>query len=69
MVVARMVTRRTLAGAPPQAFVGAIPVTTIAEFLAQNHISYETAPAAEEWSDSELLARARRFVARINCIL
>jgi hypothetical protein len=64
-----MVTRRALVGVPPQVFVGAIPVTTIAEFLVQNHVSYETAPAAEEWSDSELLTRARRFVARVNCTL
>jgi S1-C subfamily serine protease len=69
MVVARMVARRAPGGAPSQMFVGAIPTTTIADFLALHHIRYETAPAAQEWTDSEVLTRARQFVARVDCTL
>jgi S1-C subfamily serine protease len=70
MVAARITARRTLPGAnQQQSFVGAVPISTIAAFLALNGVRYETAPASEEWTDRELLSQARRFVARVNCTL
>jgi S1-C subfamily serine protease len=70
MVVARIVARRTLPGAEqPRSFVGAIPISSIADFLVLHNVRYETAPAAEEWTNTELLGRARQFVARVNCTL
>jgi S1-C subfamily serine protease len=68
MVAARIIARRMLPE-QPQSFVGAIPISTIIEFLVLHHVRFETAPAAEEWTNPELLSRARQFVARINCTL
>jgi S1-C subfamily serine protease len=70
MVAARIIARRMLPGAEqPRSFVGAIPISTIVEFLVLHHMRFETAPAAEEWTNPELLSRARQFVARIDCTL
>lgn len=70
MVAARIRPRRVIPGAgQTENFVGAIPIATVTAFLALNDVRYESAPASEEWTDRELLDRARGFVARVNCDL
>lgn len=69
MVVASIRRRDVAASdAPaPDERIAAIPNATVTAFLAQRGVTYESAPPAREWTEAQLLDRARRFVVRVNC--
>lgn len=69
MVVAS-IRRRDVAASDalaPDERIAAIPNATVTAFLTQRGVTYESAPPAREWTEAQLLDRARRFVVRVNC--
>lgn len=53
----------------PDERIAAIPNATVTSFLVQRGVSYQSAPPAREWTEAQLLERARHFVVRVNCTI
>lgn len=68
VVHARAVARTELGGGSVESHSGrAISLRATRQFLADSKVSFHPGPADRSFSDEQILERARRFVARVQC--